>query len=241
MTFNPITEPVDHILLAGRKSPGLATVRGAGIAGRWDERRLYAAGGAFVVYRGQKLAKFTVTLRLYTEQHWTDWHDWRPLVQTPPPPSPEALDRQMRTAQAAQLQLRTDSDILAASPLLGNDPAFQERLRTLTRQANATPSPLGPRPRAKDIWHPILEDLGIRSVVIEAVLQPQQTADGEWSIEIKMIEYRPPQLALTGIEGSDDVEPQNENERRIASQDAQIRAIETEIQTERDRRAREAS
>ena len=197
MTFNPISEPVDHILLAGRRSPGLATIRGAGIAARWDERRLYAAGGAFVVYRGQKLSKFTVTLRLYTEQDWSDWHEWRPLVQRPPPPEPRGP---------------------------GSDLAI-----------------LLHRPRAKDIWHPILEDLEIRSVVIEAVLQPQQTADGEWSIEIKMIEYRPPQLALTGIEGSDDVEPQNENERRIASQDAEIQGLEAAIQAERDRRAEDAA
>ena len=46
--------------------------------------------------------------------------------------------------------------------------------------------------QAKDIWHPILEDLGIVSVVVEDVLQPVQVADGEWNIVVKFIEFRRP-------------------------------------------------
>jgi hypothetical protein len=49
---------------------------------------------------------------------------------------------------------------------------------------------------AKDIWHPILEDLGIVKVVVEDVSQPRQVADGEWNIEIKFIEFRRPRPTL---------------------------------------------
>lgn len=62
--------------------------------------------------------------------------------------------------------------------------------------------PLGERARALDIVHPILEDLGVRSVVVEDVLQPQQTADGEWTIEVRLIEYRRREAALERIDGA---------------------------------------
>ncbi len=62
--------------------------------------------------------------------------------------------------------------------------------------------PVGERARALDIYHPFLDSLEIRSVVVEDVLQPQQTDDGEWTIEIKLIEYRRPVVALARQDGS---------------------------------------
>lgn len=147
MTFNPVTNPVDYILLANQRSPGIAEVNATNSPRRWDERRGYALSGARVVYRGIGLARPIVTLRLYTEDDWNDWHEWRQIVQRPP---------------------------------------------------------VGERAHALDIWHPILEDLNINSVVVEDVLQPKQTADGEWSIDIKFIEYRRPVLNLEVPEGSEE-------------------------------------
>ncbi len=62
--------------------------------------------------------------------------------------------------------------------------------------------PSGQRPRSLEIWHPILEDLGVRSVVVQDVSQPEQTTDGEWTITIKLIEFRRPVFALARPEGS---------------------------------------
>jgi hypothetical protein len=53
----------------------------------------------------------------------------------------------------------------------------------------------GTRAKAIDITHPILAAIGIRAVVVEDILQPEQTADGEWTIEIKLIEFRQPVIA----------------------------------------------
>lgn len=145
MTFNPITSPVDYILLANRRSPGLATINAADSPRRWDERRGYAFSGGRVVFRGIGISRPILTLRLYTEEDWTGWHEWKTLVSRPP---------------------------------------------------------IGERAHALDIWHPILEDLDINSVVVEKVLQPKQTADGEWSIDIKFIEYRVPVPMLAVAEGS---------------------------------------
>lgn len=160
MTFNPISAPIDYVVLAGRRSPGLAELQGFSSPRRWDERRGYALSGGTLIFRGVGLARGKLLLRLLSEQDFEDWRAWSELVQRPP---------------------------------------------------------LGERARALDISHPILEDLGIRSVVVEDVKQPTQSADGEWLVEIALIEYRRPLLALSRPDGSEDrpPEPADEAERAI--------------------------
>ena len=172
MSFDPVTSPVDYVLLEGKRSPGLATISGADNKSRWDERRGFALSGARVVYRGMGLSRPTLTLRLYTVDDWAGWHQWRPLVQRPP---------------------------------------------------------VGERATASDIWHPILEDLGITAVVVENVLQPKQTAPGEWTIEIKLIEHRAPVFTLENVDASA-ATPTDPVERRIAELTAQVGVLAGEPQ-----------
>jgi len=47
-----------------------------------------------------------------------------------------------------------------------------------------------------DIWHPLLETLDIKAVAAAEVMQPEQTDSGEWTIEIKFLEFRYPKIAL---------------------------------------------
>ncbi len=82
--------------------------------------------------------------------------------------------------------------------------------------------PLGERARAKDIWHPILEDLGIVSVVVDDVLQPVQVADGEWNIVVKFIEFRRPVFTLESIGSSE--------ERATDPVDREIIALTEQVQ-----------
>ncbi len=172
MTFNPLDEPIDHIVLAGRSSPGIAVITNADSLRRWDERRGYALSGARVVFRGIGLAKPIVTLRLFTTADFRDWHNWRDVVQRPP---------------------------------------------------------VGERARAKDIWHPMLEDLGIVSVVVSNVLQPKQVADGEWNIDIKFIEFRRPVPTLENIGESEEREP-TEAEQIILQLETQRDAMATTLE-----------
>lgn len=82
--------------------------------------------------------------------------------------------------------------------------------------------PVGERATASDIWHPILEDLGVTAVVVENVLQPKQTTeDGEWTIEIKLIEHRAPVFTRELIEASATT-PTDPVERRIAELNGQV-------------------
>lgn len=173
MSFDPVTSPVDYVLLEGQRSPGLATISGAGSKLKWDERRGFALSGSRVVFRGTILARPTLTIRLYTAKHWSAWHRWRPLIQRPP---------------------------------------------------------VGERATASDIWHPILEDFDITAVVVESVSQPKQTTDdGEWTIEIKLIEHRAPVFTLENVDASATT-PTDPVERRIAALTAQVEILAGEPQ-----------
>lgn len=90
-----------------------------------------------------------------------------------------------------------------------------------------TRPPRNTRPRSIDVSHPLLEDLQIRSVVVEDLSQPEQTDHGEWTIEIKLIAYRqltPSQAKMEGGEAPApldqlDLELQDEGSRGQAMLD----------------------
>lgn len=60
----------------------------------------------------------------------------------------------------------------------------------------------GQKAKAIDITHPILAAIGIRAVVVEDILQPEQTADGEWTIEIKLLEFHAPVISVAKADGA---------------------------------------
>jgi hypothetical protein len=179
MTWDPIAEPeaADYVLLAGKRSPGLCEIVGAGSPRDWDVRKGYGTSGAFSVFTGANLAHFSIMLRLYTRQDWADWYAWKPLVD--------------------KLPKRRFSN--------GKDSG------------------------ALDIQHPILAALGIKAIGVENVGQPVQTDHGEWTIEIKAIEFRRPKFSLAKPEGAtatpvDPVEeqiikPLTEQLQRLASEE----------------------
>jgi hypothetical protein len=82
--WDPLTTPVDHVLIAGQRSPGIAEIEGFGSPREWDERRGYALSGATQMYRGNRLATGKVLLRFTTPQHWADWDTFRRVVQRAP-------------------------------------------------------------------------------------------------------------------------------------------------------------
>ena len=62
--------------------------------------------------------------------------------------------------------------------------------------------PFSKRPRALDIYHPYLADLGIKSVVVVDCLQPVPLELGGHSITIQLQEFRPLKLTLAKPEAS---------------------------------------
>jgi hypothetical protein len=84
MAWNPYDDPVNYALCAGRKTPGLLDVAGAGSPRKWEERQGYGLTGATLVYLGLGLSPFELKIRLYSVEDWNDWHAWKDVVQKPP-------------------------------------------------------------------------------------------------------------------------------------------------------------
>jgi hypothetical protein len=142
--WNPITQPIDRIKMGGKWSPGICDISGASAPRKWEEIGGYGMSGALLVYRGWGISHFSIRLRLYSEDDWAVWDDFKALVTRPP---------------------------------------------------------RNTRPHSIDVSHPLLEDLQIRSVVVEDLLVPEQTADGEWTIEIKVIAYRTLTRSEVAVDG----------------------------------------
>lgn len=89
--------------------------------------------------------------------------------------------------------------------------------------------PYGKRPRGLDIVHPLLEPLGIRAIVVENVLAPEQTNDGEWTVQLKVIEYRKRKsVPQAKVEGSQQT-PTDPYEQIEAEQSKTIDALSSEL------------
>jgi hypothetical protein len=101
---------------------------------------------------------------------------------------------------------------------------FQSRIRLYTAedwegwhgfQPVIARPPRGRRPRALDIWHPLLEFCQIRSVVVQDVLQPEEIDDrGTWAAVIKFMVFRKPKITLAKPEASEP-KPKDEVEQEI--------------------------
>jgi hypothetical protein len=83
------------------------------------------------------------------------------------------------------------------------------------------PVPGDDKSRMFDIWHPVLQRLKIKAVGVVDVGQPYQSDDGEWTIEVKFIEWRQPKPQLAKPEGAK-ATPIDPYERIIDQLDKQI-------------------
>lgn len=64
-------------------------------------------------------------------------------------------------------------------------------------------APIGTRPKAIGVYHPVLAEVGITSLVVEDVKAPQQIGDGEWIISIDCIEWRQPKFGFAKPDGAE--------------------------------------
>lgn len=75
--------------------------------------------------------------------------------------------------------------------------------------------PAGTQPKALAIWHPALERLKIKSVGVVEVGQSYQSDDGEWTIEVKFIEWNRPRITLAKPIAAKDAAPIDPGDRII--------------------------
>ena len=80
MLFNPLTQTVDKFMLAGKPSPGIAEIVGAGSPRKWNEIGGLGWSGGVLVFAGIKLSHFTARLTLVDDTDWEDWEAFKPIV-----------------------------------------------------------------------------------------------------------------------------------------------------------------
>lgn len=116
----------------------------------------------------------------------------------------------------AVFELATDQDWrewYAFKPLLDKDPS-------------------GTKPKALDITHALLEAVGINSVLIMGMTAPDQTDHGVWTIEVEMLQYRTPKLALAKPEGSQASPKEAAGRPGVDPVDAQLQMLTKEFLNE---------
>jgi hypothetical protein len=91
MAWNPYTSPVDYVLMRGQRTPGLASVWGAGQPLKWDERAGYGYSGATLWFKGAGLSHFEVRIELRTPKDFEDWAVFMPILRAPAGTMPKAI------------------------------------------------------------------------------------------------------------------------------------------------------
>jgi hypothetical protein len=77
----------DFFYLAGNKSPGRATLVGAGTPRRWKKNSGYATSGASLVYQGNDLSEFSFEVYMWDRKlHVPQWNEFAKNVLAKPPP-----------------------------------------------------------------------------------------------------------------------------------------------------------
>lgn len=113
MSWNPLRQPIDKWVLAGRLSPGMGSIEKANSPRKWDEIGGYGASGSVLIFHGRKLVPFDGVLRLYTEEDWADWDAFKPIVLRPPYGStPKALDIWHPWLQLLEVKSAVVTDVL---------------------------------------------------------------------------------------------------------------------------------
>lgn len=78
--WNPIDDPRDKVLLAGRPTPGIAEIVGASNPRNWEEQTPGGWSGGILIFKGIKLSHFSIRCEMFDDDHWKEWHAIRPLL-----------------------------------------------------------------------------------------------------------------------------------------------------------------
>ena len=84
--LSPLSNPQswDVIQVGQQTSPGLCTLSGFKRANEWDVKKGKGTIGGTVTYVARPPAKGTITFQLWTEQHFTQWLAFLPLLKYDP-------------------------------------------------------------------------------------------------------------------------------------------------------------
>ena len=83
--INPKSAELNTVTVNGIPSPGRATITGAAIPWNYDVQQGYGLSGAFTVFRGRGVAKFTLTIEMWDRLHFLAWPIFVKMLEPPKP------------------------------------------------------------------------------------------------------------------------------------------------------------
>ena len=113
ITYPATPHPLDnpdvwsHIVVAGVPSPGLCAISGAERKWKWEKKEAKGKSGASVTGGNKELAEPSFTLDLWRRgavDHIADWETFRPVLGTPDPNNPVALDVYHPALEAGEIR-----------------------------------------------------------------------------------------------------------------------------------------
>jgi hypothetical protein len=116
MSFDPIATPIDYVIIGGTRTPGLAEVVGVGSPRQWDERKGIDRSGATLRFRGRKLARFSIKIKLATTEDFAAWATFAPSVRAVPAGGRGALDLVHPQINDAGIRAGVVDDVLEPVP-----------------------------------------------------------------------------------------------------------------------------
>jgi hypothetical protein len=105
--WNPILEPRDWFSLAGQRSPGLCDVRNAAELRDFAIKQPPFSTGAIILFKRRELARFDITLRLYTVTDFFALDAWRPLIDKRPDARTRAIAYDIEHPLLTALDIRS--------------------------------------------------------------------------------------------------------------------------------------
>ena len=83
MAFDPFSSPVDHIVLGGHKSPGIARIEAIELAWNFENRRSDGQAGSNKLFKGRELSKVSVAFQLFDTADLAAWADFVRAISYP--------------------------------------------------------------------------------------------------------------------------------------------------------------
>lgn len=135
-------DPEDHIVLAGRMSPGVCAIGDTGRPFKWDKKDAKGSSGATNTYQGEDLAEFDIVFSFWD---WaTQKAEWDNFAKLLPPSSPKPTALDIYHAELAAINVHS-----VVVTLIGKPVRASNGLRTVkvSFQQYREPKPSGGTPR----------------------------------------------------------------------------------------------
>lgn len=100
----PSSPEHNYVVVAGVQSPGRAQLTGVAVPYVYDVQQSYGREGAVSIFKGRGLAKFTLTIAMWTAAHFVAWAAFAKLLEPPKISKPLVVEMRHPLLTAADIK-----------------------------------------------------------------------------------------------------------------------------------------